>query len=236
MDKTITTKARIKSWILALLFVTTTGGAVMTSALPNTVSAASTCSTSFFGIPTWYAGLTDDAHGCAIKSPADAGGLSAYIWRIALNVVEIILIVAGYVSVIFIIVGGFRYILSAGSPDDSVKARKTIMNAVVGLVISIFSVGIVNVVTTTLAGGVGANGLPNITADSATLGNILNAVYSWAGIIAVLMIIIGGLMYVISGGNQSNITKAKDTIVYSVIGLVVVIMAFTITQFVLGRF
>lgn len=228
----VTMKTRIKSWILGLLFVTTAGGAAMTVALPQTASAA--CVTSFFGIPAWYDGMVDDQ--CKIKDPVAFGGLSNYIWRIALNIVEIILITAGYVAVAFIIVGGFKYILSAGSPDDSVKARKTILNAVVGLVISIFSVAIVNVVTTALAGGVDANGIPTVAADNATLANILNTVYSWAGIIAVLMIIIGGLMYIISGGNQSNITKAKDTIVYSVVGLIVVIMAFTITQFVLGRF
>lgn len=228
----ITIRARIKSWVFGLLFVATAGGAFMNVAVPQTAAAA--CTTSFFGIPAWYDGMVDDK--CNVKDPTAFGGLSNYIWRIALNVVEIILVTAGYAAVIYIIFGGFKYITSAGAPDDSAKARKTIINAVVGLIISIFSVAIVNVVTTAITGGVDANGIPTVAADSATLVNILNVVYTWAGIIAVLMIVIGGLMYVISGGNQSNITKAKDTIIYSVVGLVVILVAFTITQFVLGRF
>lgn len=231
-DTYTTMKTRVKSWVLGLFFVATAGGALMNVAVPQTAAAA--CTTSFFGIPAWYKGMVDDQ--CNIKDPAAFGGLSNYIWRIALNIVEILLITAGYVAVAYIIYGGFKFITSAGAPDDSAKARKTIINAVVGLIISIFSVAIVNVVTTALAGGVDANGIPTIAADNATLVNILNVVYTWAGIIAVLMIVIGGLLYVISGGNQSNITKAKDTIIYSVVGLIIVLVAFTITQFVLGRF
>ena len=58
-----------------------------------------------------------------------------------------ILQIVAYIAVAFIIVGGFKYITSAGSPDGMVKARKTITNAVVGLLISIFSVAIVNVIS-----------------------------------------------------------------------------------------
>lgn len=227
-------KSQIKNWILAMLFVASTGGVLVTTALPQTASAA--CATSFFGIPAWYDGLVDGE--CKVKAP-DAGqkGLSTFIWRIALNIVRIILLAAGYLSATFIIVGGFKYITSAGSPDGSVKARKTILNAVIGLVISIFSVAVVNVITTVIGGTIDqATGLPMVAADSTTLTAILNTVYFWAGVIAVIMVIVGGLLYAISGGNSSNVTKAKDTIIYSVVGLIVVIVAFTITQVVIGRF
>ena len=59
----------------------------------------------------------------------------------------------------------------------------------------------------------------------------------WAsGIISVLMIIIGGFMYVLSAGDQAKVTKAKDTVLYAVIGLVVTLLAFSIVKFVLGYF
>jgi hypothetical protein len=76
---------------------------------------------------------------------------------------------------------------------------------------------------------------PVKNADSA-LANILTTVYTWAGIIAILVIIIAGIMYSVSQGEQAKITRAKDMIVGAVVGLVVIIMAFVITQFVLGRF
>lgn len=55
------------------------------------------------------------------------------------------------------------------------------------------------------------------------------------GAIAVIMIIIGGIMYTISSGDPGKTKKAKDTILYSVIGLVVAIMAYGIVEFVLDR-
>lgn len=55
------------------------------------------------------------------------------------------------------------------------------------------------------------------------------------GIVAVIMIIIGGLKYITSGGDSGNVTGAKNTILYAVIGLVVVALAQFIVKFVLGK-
>jgi hypothetical protein len=83
-------------------------------------------------------------------------------------------------------------------------------------------------------GQIGLNN-PVKNADSA-LHNVLNTVYIWAGIIAVLVIIIAGIIYTVSQGEQAKVTRAKDMIIGAVIGLVVIMMAFVITQFILGRF
>jgi uncharacterized membrane protein YidH (DUF202 family) len=56
------------------------------------------------------------------------------------------------------------------------------------------------------------------------------------GIIAVIMIIIGGVKYITSGGDAGNVTGAKNTILYAIIGLVVVALSQIIVQFVLGSF
>lgn len=65
--------------------------------------------------------------------------------------------------------------------------------------------------------------------------SILNTVYFWAGIVAVIMIIVGGFFYVTANGEQAKITKAKNTVLYSVVGLIIILSAATITQFILGR-
>ncbi len=136
-------KRLLQNWIAAILFVLTFGGAFGVVALPQTTFAA--CNDHLLTFPAWYRGLTDGD--CNIKSPTDSGGLPKFVWTIALNFIEIMLQLVGYISVAFIIVGGFTYMTSAGSPDGAARSRKTITNAVIGLVISIFSVGIVNVVT-----------------------------------------------------------------------------------------
>ena len=80
-------------------------------------------------------------------------------------------------------------------------------------------------------------GVKGVTADpnEAILG-VLNAVYMWAGIIAVLIIIIAGYLYVTADANASQVKRAKDAVIGAVIGLVVIMAAFVITQFVIGRF
>lgn len=55
------------------------------------------------------------------------------------------------------------------------------------------------------------------------------------GVISVIMIIIGGLKYVTSGGDSGNISSAKNTILYAIIGLIVVVLAQVIVRFVLER-
>lgn len=68
----------------------------------------------------------------------------------------------------------------------------------------------------------------------ATVKNVLNAVYFWVGIIAVIFIIIGGVNYTISQGDPGKVAKAKSTILYAIVGLVVSLLAFAITEFVLN--
>lgn len=65
---------------------------------------------------------------------------------------------------------------------------------------------------------------------------VINAILFVVGIVAVIMIIIGGFRYVASGGDSSAAAAAKNTILYAVIGLVVAIAAFAIVNFVLDAF
>jgi len=66
-----------------------------------------------------------------------------------------------------------------------------------------------------------------------TVTNIINTVIFGVGIIAVIMVILGGIQYSTSQGDPGKTKKAKDTIMYGVIGLLVAILAFTIVNFVL---
>ncbi len=56
-----------------------------------------------------------------------------------------------------------------------------------------------------------------------------------AGTIAVLFIIIGGFQYVTSAGNPENVAKAKNTITYSIIGLVITIISLAVVKFVIDN-
>lgn len=69
--------------------------------------------------------------------------------------------------------------------------------------------------------------------QGAEIAGILNTVYIIAGIVAVVAIVIGGVRYTVSGGDASGVKAAKDTILYAVIGLVVIMAAAGITDFVI---
>ena len=75
----------------------------------------------------------------------------------------------------------------------------------------------------------------NQTGPTDAVANALNLVFGVAGAVAVIIIAIAGLKYVVSQGNPQETAKAKDTILYALVGLVVCVLAFTITSFVAGR-
>ena len=109
---------------------------------------------SFLGLTTWYAylpgkeevafGETEakcipqicdtDANG-ACKS--DGSNSLIKIWLIGLAVVEMLLRLGGVFAVFMVVVGGFRYITSQGNPESTKAARGTIVNAFIGMVITI---------------------------------------------------------------------------------------------------
>lgn len=87
---------------------------------------------------------------------------------------------------------------------------------------------------TALTNGVTAAGGGGSTKDDLPklIQNIINTLLFIGGAVAVVMIVIGGIRYVTSNGAQDQIKAAKDTIMYSVIGLIVALLAYAIVTFV----
>ena len=78
------------------------------------------------------------------------------------------------------------------------------------------------------------------TNENSTAGglatNIINILLFIVGAVSVIMIIVGGIMYATSAGDSGQVTKAKNTLMYAVIGLVISFLAFAVVQFVLKSF
>lgn len=75
----------------------------------------------------------------------------------------------------------------------------------------------------------------SIFGQSGVLTKIARLIAIVIGVAAVIMIIVGGLQYVLASGDPSNITNAKNTILYAIIGVVVALLAQGIISFVLVR-
>ena len=77
--------------------------------------------------------------------------------------------------------------------------------------------------------------LPKTDITDGTFASVWRLVFGIAGAVALLSITYGALKYVMSQGDSSQLAKAKDTILYSVVGLVICLAAIAIVTFVLGR-
>jgi cytochrome bd-type quinol oxidase subunit 2 len=84
----------------------------------------------------------------------------------------------------------------------------------------------------TCSGGNNTQGTDKVNTIITTVVNIFSAI---VGVVSVIMIIYGGFKYISSGGDSGKVTEAKNTIIYAVIGLVVVALAQFIVQFVLNK-
>jgi hypothetical protein len=65
---------------------------------------------------------------------------------------------------------------------------------------------------------------------------VINTLFVVLGMVAVVMIVVGGIRYASSAGDAGSLKSAKDTIMYAVVGLVVAIMSYTIVNFVVNWF
>ena len=118
------------------------------------------------------------------------------------------------------------------------------MKNIFKLILAIAMVGVVSltglssVSALTLQEGAEAarcDGCPeNLFGNAGVFKQVTNTVLYIVGIIAVIMLIIGGIKYVVSGGDSKKVTDAKNTILYAIIGLIIAFLAFAIVNFVIS--
>lgn len=85
------------------------------------------------------------------------------------------------------------------------------------------------------AQAVQCDGCPSdLFGDNGVFKQITNTILYIVGIVAVIMLIVGGIRYVVSGGDAKKVTDAKNTILYAIIGLIICFLAFAIVNFVIA--
>jgi hypothetical protein len=200
-------------------------------------AATATCgSQNFFNFPTWYKYLAaagkmrvnSATNRCEVISTLQVQDLSL----IALALVDIGLRVASLAAVGYVVYGGIQFVVAQGETDKTRKARQTIINALIGMTIALISVGLVAFVGARIGGAAVTDIIPHVQ-TTGKLQVILNTVLGITGAIAVLIIVLAGFRYIVSQGNPNEISTAKNAILYSLIGLVVIMFAFAIVNFVL---
>lgn len=185
---------------------------------------------SLLGLPHWYDGGANVF--AKDSNPIDG------VLKIGANVISIAFYLIGMLSVIFIIIGGFQYMISAGEASRVTKGKDTLTRAIIGLAIGLVGNAVVNYIANNTFGGSfisttgksSSVGIPEWGVS--TLSDILNIAYFVAGALAVIMIVYSGIQFVISSGDPGKATKARQTLLYSVVGLAVVLLAYAITNYI----
>ena len=143
-----TTSNTMKKIIFTLMFAVSVVGAfnVIPTRAADHEPVARVCSYSFIGLPTWYAYLELDDD-CQVVGPKKSGAenldVPKVITRVALAIIDILMRIGGMVAFGFIVYSGFRFVMSQGNPDQEKAARETAINALIGMVITIFAIAIV---------------------------------------------------------------------------------------------
>lgn len=122
-------------------------GMMSLNVLATSPVAAACGDARFLTFPAWYRGIAEEKDGvCSIAQPAGGDGLSKFIWTIGLNIVEILIQLVAYISVGYILWGGYTYIRTVSNSSNIARGREMIQNAVIGLIISLLAVLLVSFV------------------------------------------------------------------------------------------
>ncbi len=76
----------------------------------------------------------------------------------------------------------------------------------------------------------------NLTGEGGVFQTVVNVLLFVIGAVAVVMLVIGGIRYTVSGGDSNAVTAAKNTILYAIIGIIVAILAYAAVNFVITSF
>jgi len=130
-------------------------------------------------------------------------------------------------AVLFIVIGAVIYMTSGGNSGRIELAKNAIWAAIIGLALALAAPSFLAEIYNVLAPGSPEAGASALTLTAIIL-NVLKFLLSIVGILAVTMLVAGGLMYMLSGGDQSRLETGKKIVLYAIIGLVVALVSLVI--------
>lgn len=158
------------------------------------------------------------------------------IWIVVANIISDITAVIAYLALGYVIYGGYLYMSSSGDPTKVTSGKRTLSHAFIGLGIVLSANVIMGAIRFALVGGSGDIGSCSVDQECVTPADLIQNLLQWAigiaGLVSVVFIVLGGVSYMSSSGDSGKIKKAKETILYALIGLVIVALSEMIVAFV----
>ena len=134
-------------------------------------------------------------------------------------------------ALVFLVIGAVMYIVSAGNTEMMGTAKGAITAAMIGLALGLAAPSFLTEIGTVLGWGAVATG-PVATALtlSAIALKVLNFLLSIVGILAIIMLVIGGIMYLTAAGDEERIGTGKKIVTYSIIGIAIALASLVIVS------
>ena len=161
--------------------------------------------------------------------------LKSGIWTIAANVAVDITVAAAYLIIGYVIYGGYLYTFSGGDPGKVATGKKALTQAFIGLAIVMSA----NVILNSIRIALGAKDFSTNCASKncgidpvEMVSSIIQWIIGIAGIVSAIFVVYGGISYTTSTGDPGKVKKAKDMILYALIGLAIVGLSEIIVVFV----
>lgn len=134
-------------------------------------------------------------------------------------------------SLVFIVIGAVLYITSAGDEGRMKTAKGAITASVIGLAIGLAAPSFLKEIGSVLGwGAVNSSAVAGAATLSQIAANVLNFLLSIVGVLAIIMLVVGGIMYLTAAGDEDRIDSGKKIVKYSIIGIVVALAALVIVS------
>lgn len=140
--------------------------------------------------------------------------------EVLLNIMNYLKKIAGSIALIFIILGGIMYMVSAGDKERMEKAKNTLVYAIAGFAIVVASSTFTSEIQNALGGG--ATSTSGATLSQIAL-NVVKLLLSIVGSLAIISIVVGAIWMFTSGGDKERYELGKKTVIYSVVGITIVL-------------
>ncbi len=178
-----------------------------------------------------YAGNFSLAANIVVENPVGVGSLTDFFENVMVKLGSIV----AYLAVVAIVIGGIMYLISGmGGGNENMKkmAQTTIVFAIIGLALTAAAPAFLKQIKIIVLGGADAS-MPVSIGEAPTIAtivtNTLTFLLSITGILAIISLVIGGIMYVMAG-TIDVAERAGKTIMYSIVGIVTVSVAVMIVR------
>lgn len=133
-------------------------------------------------------------------------------------------------ALVFLVVGAVMYVTSAGNDKQIETAKGAIFAAMIGLALGIAAPSFLKEISSILGWSSTPSSVSGAVSIATILLNVLNFLLNILGILAIIMMVIGGFMYLTSAGDEDRIDRGKKILIWSIVGVIVALASLIIVR------